>query len=79
MASLTMTFTVPNAQAAQNILDAFCAVRGYDAASGISKQEFVRSEVRDFLYQAVYQYYQQNRNTELQINLRADMATVSLT
>lgn len=51
MATLNLSLTVPNDKA-QDILDAFAKQHGYDEASGLSKVEFMKREVVEFVRSA---------------------------
>lgn len=44
--SLTLTASVANLTLA---LDAFCTAYGWDSASGVTQQDFVRAKVREFI------------------------------
>lgn len=62
MATLTIELTIPDAK--QNpVINAFCARRGYDSESGLTKLQFIKKEVATFLKEA---YIEEKREIELQ-------------
>lgn len=68
----TMTVTVPDA-ALPRILDAFAAVYRWDPESGLTKAEFARRQVAEFVRRTVIENEQPARRAAAQSLLRGEV------
>lgn len=78
MATLNLTLTVPDDKA-QEILDAFAAQHGYDSESGLTKLQFLKRGVIEFVRNAYATQKVRSAEQAVRAATLAEVNSVSIT
>lgn len=72
MAQITITLTLPdNKQSA--VLDAYCIKYGYDATSGLTKLQFLKKEIANYLKEPYNQGVQEEQSRLARVTAANDI------
>lgn len=78
MAELLLTITITPDEKLNDVIDAFCLNRGYTEKSGVTKQEFLKSELKEFIFLYYVQKKKDDYNTQTAEDLKQDLSTIEV-